>query len=90
LTWRGYGMMEGMDAQKETTGPGHAWDGTDDGHNCRRCPSDSIWRCDRLAHIRKPADLLTSGQAAALKESLAGAARGRHRAAGAAANFPLS
>lgn len=34
----------------EHPAPLHPFDGDENGHNCARCPSDGLWRCDVLAH----------------------------------------
>lgn len=33
-----------------TTAPAHAWDGDENGHNCRGCPEGGVWMCDEPAH----------------------------------------
>lgn len=53
--------------------PDHAWNGDEHGHNCADCPSDSIWKCDRLAHLEPP----NTRPSEDMKQRLAAHARAR-------------
>jgi hypothetical protein len=80
-----------VDAGLDVERPTHPWnDPDDDGHDCADCPSDSMWKCDRLAHPLGGAyDLLTTEQQATLQSSLEENARVRRQGNANARTMPL-
>ena len=60
--------------------PDHPWAGDEDGHNCADCRDGSPWRCDRLAHIRRPEDFFTEEQLQQQRGALAAMAKARRMA----------
>lgn len=70
--------------------PIHPWNDPDgDGHNCADCPPDSMWKCDRDAHLNGPFDVLSDQQRADLDANLREMAAIRRRGRSTAATMPL-
>lgn len=44
------GRTQRVTADPVNTAPLHPFEGDAHGHNCVRCPQESVWRCDELAH----------------------------------------